>query len=127
MAHQDPTTNTTTTTHMVAASRWPPRRRAIPLRRRKLPTVRLGGKRPGRGLFLLKMWRKMRLRCLKLQYSCMLKKLKEYYRSLIADIIEAGVSLETFQQRLLMETTCAVPVMAFNSFPTVARHRAIIM
>ncbi|XP_030526364.1 uncharacterized protein LOC115738028 [Rhodamnia argentea] len=123
MAHQDPTT----TTHMAAPSqRWPPRRRTIPLRRRKLPTVRLGGKRPRPGLLLLKMWRKMRLRWLKLRYSCMLKKLKEYYRSLIADIIEAGAAVETFQQRMLMETACAVPGMGFNNFPSVARHRATI-
>ncbi|KAL3720794.1 hypothetical protein ACJRO7_005580 [Eucalyptus globulus] len=132
MAHQDPTTTpttttTTTTTHMAAAPRRPPRRRTIFLRRRKLTTVRLGGRRPRRGLFLLNLWRKMRLRWLKLRYSCALKKLKAYYRSVVADIIEAGASVEALQQRMLMEATCAVPVMGLNSFPSVARHRAIIM
>ncbi|OMO70673.1 hypothetical protein CCACVL1_18729 [Corchorus capsularis] len=97
------------------------RRRLIFLRRRnKLPTVRLGGKKPRRGLFIVKVLKKIRLKWLKLQYTCMLRNLRNYYRNLIKDIIEAGATVEAMQQRMFMESTFAVPVMgvSFASFPS---------
>ncbi|CAL8131101.1 unnamed protein product [Prunus armeniaca] len=52
-------------------------RRGFPLRRgRKLPVARLGGPKPKRGLVFVKMLKRIRMRWLKLQYLCMLKKLK---------------------------------------------------
>ncbi|KAI3759782.1 hypothetical protein L6452_07838 [Arctium lappa] len=93
------------------------RRRIWPLRRnkkKKLPTVRLGGKRQ----LMVRMLKRIRIRWLKLKKACTLKKLKEYYSSVLKDVIEAGGTFETFQQRLLLETSFAVPVMglSFNTF-----------
>ncbi|KAI4330710.1 hypothetical protein MLD38_028970 [Melastoma candidum] len=112
-------------------SRWwrRPWRRAIRICPRKLPTVQLGGKnRPRKGGLLLtrSIWRKMRMRWLRLRYSTILRKLKEFYQQAIRDIADAGDSYEAFQQRILMEAACAVPVgVGLNSFPTVARQRSI--
>ncbi|KAI3521370.1 hypothetical protein L1887_10833 [Cichorium endivia] len=92
------------------------RRRLWPLRRqkKKLPTVRLGGKRQ----LLIRMFRRIRIRWSKMKKACTLKKLKEYYYSVLKDVIEAGGTFETFQQRLLLESSFAVPVMglSFNTF-----------
>ncbi|KAJ4835145.1 hypothetical protein Tsubulata_033453 [Turnera subulata] len=119
--HQTPTP-----THLAAtSSRWPTRRRMFLRRRRKLATVRLGGTRSsGRGFFLVRVLRKMRLRWLKLQYLRMLRKLKEYYRNMIKDFQQAGATLEAYQQKLLMETSfLAVPGMgvSFSTFSSVAQ------
>ncbi|CAK9179868.1 unnamed protein product [Ilex paraguariensis] len=98
---------------------WSSRRRT-PLRRRRPPSMRLGGKKTRRGLFLVRLFRRVRLRWLKLKYSCMLKKLKDYYHSLVKDIIEGGATIESYQQRLFLETSFAIPVMglSFSSIPT---------
>ena len=91
----------------------------VPLRRRRVQSVRLGDKRPRRVLVLAKLFRKMKLKWLKLQYLCMLRKLKEYYRKLVKDLLEAGDTIETFQQRLFMESTFAIPVgVTFSSYPS---------
>ncbi|KAF3948182.1 hypothetical protein CMV_025788 [Castanea mollissima] len=106
-------------THLNPIWRFRPRAR-IPLRRRKLPTVRLGGnKKPRRVLNLAKIFRRMRLRWLKLRYRIMLKKLKEYYKNMIKDMKEASATLEIFHHRVLLEASLAVPVMgvSFNSYP----------
>ncbi|XP_050234887.1 uncharacterized protein LOC126683097 [Mercurialis annua] len=115
--------NKATQSQLITTFRCPNRRRIF-LRRRKLPTLRLGGKKSGRGVSLLRMLRKVRLRWLKLQYWCMLKKLKEYYSNLIKDVIEGGAILDSYQQRL------GVPVMAFNFYPSVPgpnRPRSVFM
>ena len=62
----------------------------------------------------------------------MLRKLKMYYKSLIKDLIEANASVESYQQRVLMETSFAVPVVgvSFCSYPSaaaMANPRSIIM
>ncbi|KAB5564009.1 hypothetical protein DKX38_004063 [Salix brachista] len=101
-------------THLAATSQWPLRRR-LSIRRRKLPIIRLGGGGGGGGkprrrrMFLMRMLRGMRLRWLKLQYLSLLKKLKEYHRDLIKDFKVSGSSIEAYNQRLLMETSFAVP------------------
>ncbi|KAK3006934.1 hypothetical protein RJ639_016889 [Escallonia herrerae] len=95
-------------------------RRGVPLRRRrKVPTVRLGGKKTRRGYFLVRLLRRVRVRWLRLKNSCMLKKLKDYYHSLVQDLIDGGGTMESFQQRLFLETSFGVPVMGltFNTFP----------
>ncbi|GAY38433.1 hypothetical protein CUMW_036670 [Citrus unshiu] len=96
-------------THWAALIRRPANRRLL-LRRRKPPVIRLGGKKPRRGIFLVRILRRIRLRCLKLHYACMLRKLKKYYTQLVKDIRDASATLESFQQRLFMETTFGVPV-----------------
>ncbi|XVE51847.1 hypothetical protein DITRI_Ditri02bG0074000 [Diplodiscus trichospermus] len=109
-------------THLATTFQSHARRRTFFLRRRnKLPTVRLGGKKPRRGLYIVRVLKKMRVRWLKLQYKCMLRKLREYYRSLIKDIVEAGATVEALQQRVFMESTFAVPVMgvSFSTFLSV--------
>ncbi|TKY64254.1 hypothetical protein E2542_SST14147 [Spatholobus suberectus] len=100
---------------------WQPRRRVPLLRRRKVQTVRLGGKKKPRRriLGLLRMFRRMRLRWLKLQYVRMLKRLKERYRNLVKDLVEAGATIETFQQRLFLESTFAIPVgVNLSTYPS---------
>ncbi|GAV61439.1 hypothetical protein CFOL_v3_04966 [Cephalotus follicularis] len=95
--------------------------RRIFLRRwRKPPTIRLGGKKPRRGLFIRRMLRRMRLRWLKLQNSCMIRKLKEYYENLVK---HSATKESTFQQRIYVEPFFALPVMqvvSFSIFPSVA-------
>ncbi|CAI0419051.1 unnamed protein product [Linum tenue] len=67
------------------------------------------------------MLRRVRLRWLKLRHSQLFKRLKEYYRGLVKDIIEAGATIEAYQQRLMMETSLAVPMgVSFSSFPSIA-------
>lgn len=94
-------------------------RQGIQLRRRKLPSVRLGSKKPRRAL--ARMFRRIRLRWLKLQYMCMMRKLKEFYRNLIKDMAAAGASLEAFQQRIFLESSFAVPVVgiSLSTYPSV--------
>ncbi|KAD4889399.1 hypothetical protein E3N88_21472 [Mikania micrantha] len=84
------------------------RRRIWPLRRnkKKLPTVRLGGKRQ----LLVRILKRIRIRWMKMKKACTLKKLKEYYYSVLKDVMEAGGSFETFQRRLMLETSFAVPI-----------------
>ncbi|XVF27074.1 hypothetical protein REPUB_Repub14bG0075100 [Reevesia pubescens] len=118
---QQTTTKRPPQTHLATKYQCHQARRRIFLRRRnKLPTVRLGGKKPRRGLFIVKVLKKMRLRWLKLQYTCMLRKLRKYYRNMIKNIVEAGSAVEAFQQRMFMESTFAIPVMgvSFSSFPS---------
>ncbi|KAL2933028.1 Transposable element Tc1 transposase [Bienertia sinuspersici] len=119
-------------THSTTIS-WPSRPK-IRLRRRgrRLPTAQLGGKKPRRGFFLARLFRRIRVRWQKLHYSCMLKKLKQYYRSLIKDLIEANASVEAYQQRALMETSFAVPVVgvslsSYHGGGLVGNHRSILM
>ncbi|KAE8700725.1 Subtilase family protein [Hibiscus syriacus] len=120
---QTTTTKPPRQTHVITASRCQARRRVLFLRLRrhnKLPTVRLGGKKPRRGLLIVKVLKKMRLRWLKLQYSCMWRKMKKYYNDLVKDLVEAGSAVEALHQRMFMESTFAVPVMgvSFASYPS---------
>lgn len=110
-----------TSTSLQAATITTWRRCRIPglMRRRKVQTVRLGGKKPRRRLFggLVRIFRRMRVKWLKLQYLRLLKRLREHYRNLVKDMIEAGATIETFQQRLFMESTFAIPV-GVNLYPS---------
>ncbi|CAN0877699.1 hypothetical protein LINGRAHAP2_LOCUS12041 [Linum grandiflorum] len=64
------------------------------------------------------MLRRVRLRWLKLQFF---KRLKEYYKGLVKDIIDAGATMEAYQQRMLMETSLAVPMgVSFSGFRAAA-------
>ncbi|KAL5583668.1 hypothetical protein UlMin_016110 [Ulmus minor] len=104
----------------------------IHLRRRKVPMIRLGGKKPRRALVLIGMFRKVRLRWLKSRYISMMRKLKEYYKNLVKEMAEAGASLENFHQRVLVEASFAIPVMgvSFSSYPAVSvsdRPRTLVM
>lgn len=61
----------------------------------------------------------MRVKWLKLQYLRLLKRLKEHYRNVVKDLIEAGATIETFQQRLFMESTFAVPLgVNLSTYPS---------
>ncbi|XP_050383335.1 uncharacterized protein LOC126800095 [Argentina anserina] len=92
----------------------------VSLRRRKLPMARLGGKKPPRAVMLVRMFRKIRLRWLKLKYLNMLKKLKESYNKIMKDLMDAGATFETFQQRIFMETTFAIPMgVSLSSYPSI--------
>lgn len=87
--------------------------------RPRQPTIRLGGKKPRGGFFLTRLCKKAKVKWMKMEHLCMLKKLKKFYKSLVKDIIEGSATIESFQQRLLLETSFAVPVMglSFNTFP----------
>ncbi|KAB2611135.1 hypothetical protein D8674_019167 [Pyrus ussuriensis x Pyrus communis] len=106
-------------------------RHRFPIRRRKLPMIRLGGPNPRRGVLFARMLKKIRLRWLKLHSLCILKKLKESYRNKVKDLMEAGASLETFHQRVFMESTLAIPMgVSLSSYPYVAgsdRPRTLFM
>lgn len=106
--------NLTYTHKTTAVFQW-----RIPLRRRRRQaTVRLGGKKKNRrGVFLARLVRRVRLK---------LKKVKDYYNSLVKDMIEAGSSLEAFQQRLLLETSFGVPVMGLSFNTSYALERPSI-
>ncbi|THG04153.1 hypothetical protein TEA_015494 [Camellia sinensis var. sinensis] len=105
-SHRHPTTTT-------AYFRWPYRLKP-PLRRRKPPTIRLGGKKKHRrGLLLGRLFRRARLRWLKLKYSCMINKLKQYYRSIVREMTEASGSIESVQQRILITDLCLAEMSLF--------------
>ncbi|XP_057786729.1 uncharacterized protein LOC131004135 [Salvia miltiorrhiza] len=103
--------------HPAGSFRWRLRRG-----RPRLPTVRLGGRKP-RGR-LLRLCKKAKLKWVKLKYLSMLKKIKKYYQGLVRDMIEGSGSIESFQQRILLETSFAVPVMglSFNAYPSTNQH-----
>lgn len=109
-----------------SAPRWDSRRKRSFPRRKRLPVIRLGGgpaaAKQRRGPSLVRLMRRIKLRWLKLRYFFTLKKLKQYYRSMVKDFVEAGATLETFQQRILMETSFAVPVLgvSFSTYPSAA-------
>ncbi|CAA0816168.1 Unknown protein [Striga hermonthica] len=85
------------------AFRWALGRR----RQRRLPSVCLGGKKPGRRLSFARACRKVKLNWLRVKYAFMLRKLKSYYASLLK---ERG-TIGSFQQRMYMEHSLAVPVL----------------
>ncbi|KAL1538097.1 hypothetical protein AAHA92_26879 [Salvia divinorum] len=101
-----------------ASFRWSLRSRS------RLPSVRLGGKKPRRGFFLLRLCKKAKLKWLKVKYLSMLKRLKNYYKDLVKDMIEGSGTIESFQQRMLLETSFAIPVMglSLNSYPSSNQH-----
>ncbi|KAL3511611.1 hypothetical protein ACH5RR_024328 [Cinchona calisaya] len=96
--------------HSATIFGWPMRRR-LSFRRRKLPTARLGGKKPHKTVKLFRRVKNLKMGSLKQKFCCMFKKLQSYSHSLVKDI--------SFQQRMLMEASFAAPVMAisFTSFP----------
>uniref|UniRef100_A0A7C8YAU7 Uncharacterized protein n=1 Tax=Opuntia streptacantha TaxID=393608 RepID=A0A7C8YAU7_OPUST len=76
--------------------------------KKRLPVVRLGTRRTqqGRRFSFGRVFRRIRLRWLRLKYSCMLKRLKQYYKSVIKDIVEGSASVEAYhRQRVLMESS----------------------
>ncbi|GER28384.1 Rop guanine nucleotide exchange factor 11 [Striga asiatica] len=109
--------------HPSTAFRWTLRRR----RRPRLPTAQLGGKKPRRGFFLVRLCKKAKLKWVRVKYmKLMLKKLKKYYLSFVEDLMGGGRSIESFQQRMLLESSFAVPVLglSFNSYPSTSElHR----
>ncbi|KAF5751159.1 hypothetical protein HS088_TW02G00169 [Tripterygium wilfordii] len=105
------TKNSPETQQLITTLRQPTGRRRVHVRRPKMQMVRLGGQKARKGPMLVRVLRRLRLRWLKLRYICMIKKIKEYYQSIIKDMVAAGASVETFHQRLFMESTFAVPVM----------------
>ncbi|KAK1279484.1 hypothetical protein QJS04_geneDACA004903 [Acorus gramineus] len=76
-------------------------------RRRRKPSIRLGGVRRRR---TFRRWGVGFLRRIRL--SRILKRLRKAYRAAVADLFEAGASMDVFHSRLMMETYFAVPVSA---------------
>ncbi|XP_038891072.1 uncharacterized protein LOC120080455 [Benincasa hispida] len=99
-----------------AGLRWG-MRRGIQFRRRRMPVARLGGKRSGRIVAWGRMLRKIRLRWVKVKCIAMVKKIKKYYTSLMKDIMEGGAygyAADSYQHRLLMETSFAIPILGVS-------------
>ncbi|CAI9757714.1 unnamed protein product [Fraxinus pennsylvanica] len=104
--------------HRTATFRWQSRRK-ISFRRQRLPMIRLGGKRPRGGFLLMRVFRRVKMRWSKLKHLRMLKKLKKYYLNLMKDIAIGSGTIKSFQQKLHLETSFAIPVvgLSFNSYP----------
>lgn len=86
--------------------------------KKRIPVVRLGThkNRQGRHFSLSRVLRRVRLRWLRLKYCCMLKRLKQYYKSLIKDIIHGTASLEAYhQQRVLIESSMGMAHLALGA------------
>ncbi|KAL9244595.1 hypothetical protein vseg_018358 [Gypsophila vaccaria] len=106
-----------------------PNRRNIHLkrRRRRLPIVHLGGKKPlCSGFFPPRLFRRARLKWLGLKYYiAIFKRLKQYYKSLIKDVIEASA----YQQGIVMEASLIVPNLggsfAYDNYSVVNYHVAL--
>ncbi|KAG5572975.1 hypothetical protein H5410_062741 [Solanum commersonii] len=84
--------------------RWQSRK--ISLRGKKRTVWLSGEKKPRRGLILVNLYRRVKLKCV-------LKKMKHYYKSLVKEIMEGGSTLGSIQQRFILETSYAVPVLGF--------------
>ncbi|KAL0415036.1 UNVERIFIED_CONTAM: hypothetical protein Slati_3335500 [Sesamum latifolium] len=95
--------------HSATSFRWTLRRG-----RQRLPTVRLGGKKPRRGFFLFRLCKRAKLKWLRLKYASLLKKVKKYYESMVKEVEEGRRTIESFQQRMLLETSFAIPVMGLS-------------
>ncbi|KAL7113999.1 hypothetical protein ACP275_04G094200 [Erythranthe tilingii] len=106
---------TTPRHHSTTTFRW-----TLRGRRRRLATVRLGGKKPRRGFFLARVCRRVKLKWLKGKYLCMMKKVKEYYK----DVVEGAGAEGSFHQRMLLESSYAIPVMglSFMNYPSSRGH-----
>ncbi|KAF6146623.1 hypothetical protein GIB67_008909 [Kingdonia uniflora] len=104
-------------------SRWGTRGKILMHRRKGAPSIRLGGRKRRHGFFLV-MFSRIKVRWLKLQYSCILKKLKKYYYSILKDLIEAGGTFDSMQQRIVMESYFTVPVMGVSTLPSYVSSQA---
>ncbi|KAL6585205.1 hypothetical protein OROMI_004494 [Orobanche minor] len=96
--------------------RWNLHRR----RRQRLPIARLGGENPRCGSFSARLCKKVKLKWVRVKYLTMLRKLKKYYDSFVKDLMDGGRAIESFQQRMLLETSFAIPVMGItlNAYPS---------
>ncbi|KAL9244598.1 hypothetical protein vseg_018361 [Gypsophila vaccaria] len=107
-----------------------PNRRNIHLkrRRRRLPILHLGGKKPPQSSFFVpRLFRRARrLKWLGLKYYiAIFKRLKQYYKSLIRDMIEASA----YQPRMFTEASLIVPNLggssAINNYSVLNYHVAL--
>uniref|UniRef100_A0A7N0ZTU0 Uncharacterized protein n=1 Tax=Kalanchoe fedtschenkoi TaxID=63787 RepID=A0A7N0ZTU0_KALFE len=89
-------------------------------RRRRGPYIRLGG-RPSRQRRVAGFVKALKIRWLRLKQAFMLKKLRQYYRKLIRELIDSAAGAEAFQRRLAAEASFAVPGMGLsfsNNYPS---------
>lgn len=114
--HHSPSSPTSTAKYYT--SRSPVRRRLYSFRRRRLPTVRLGGKKPR--FLMARAFRRVKMRSLKIKLCLMIKKLKAYCRNLSKDIFESAGTIDAIQQRMIFETGFAIPVMGSITFNTLS-------
>ncbi|KAK9101550.1 hypothetical protein Scep_024980 [Stephania cephalantha] len=90
--------------------------------RRRITSVRLGGNKHRStthkgwaelaGASMKVMYKRyVNIRWLKLQYWIMLKRLKEYYYSVIRDLIDAGATMSTIMNTITTENYRGVPMV----------------
>ncbi|KAI3933265.1 hypothetical protein MKX01_016563 [Papaver californicum] len=89
-------------------------------KRKKLPSIRLGGKKVKKGFNqqVVRLIKKIKVKWIKLHYSCMLKRLKSFYYSMLKDLMDANSyaakDYDSMQQRIMMESYFSVPVMGVS-------------
>ncbi|XP_047959876.1 uncharacterized protein LOC125205102 [Salvia hispanica] len=97
--------------HSATPFRW-----SLGRRRPRLPTVRVGGKKSRHGFSLPRLYKKAKLKWLELKYLSMLKKLKNYYKELVKDVMQGSGTIESYQQCMLLEASFGLgnPVMGVS-------------
>ncbi|CAN6478700.1 unnamed protein product [Victoria cruziana] len=86
-------------------------------RRRKVQTVRLGG-RGRRGSFLVRTFRRLRLGWLRSRAALLAKQLKALYLRLLNDLVEAGAAMDSGRSRFFMDAYFAAPMLP-TSVPSI--------
>lgn len=88
-------------------------------RRQRGPSIRLGGPRQRKITRYLKA---LKIRWLRLKQAFLLKKLKQYYKKLIKELIDSAAGADAFQRRLANEASFAVPVMGLGFTSSYSSH-----
>ncbi|TMW83236.1 hypothetical protein EJD97_002426 [Solanum chilense] len=118
MAYFDRNSLNKSISHANSTSMFSQARRKLSFRQKKLPVVQLGagGKKPRRRFILLRIFRRVRiLKRLKLHYSNIAKKIKEFYWSAVNDILEGNEAIDTFHRNLVLQSSFAIPMMGLTS------------
>ncbi|KAL9665326.1 hypothetical protein QQ045_020745 [Rhodiola kirilowii] len=87
------------------------------LRPKQGVSIRLGGPRQRR---VTRYLMALKMKWLRLKQAFMLRKLRQYYRKFIKELIDSAASVDAFQRQLVAEASFAVPVMgiSFSSYPS---------
>ncbi|KAL3375697.1 hypothetical protein AABB24_006921 [Solanum stoloniferum] len=125
MAYSDQNSLNKSKSHVNSTSIFSQARRKMSFRGKKLPVVQpeAGGKKQRRKFSPVKIFRRDGLKGKKLHYLGM-KKIKECYWLTVNDILEGHGASDTFERRLVVDTTSfAIPMMglSFTTFPNQRR------
>ncbi|XP_006343124.1 uncharacterized protein [Solanum tuberosum] len=127
MAYSDQISLNKSISHANSTSIFSQARRKLSFRRKKLPVIQLGagGKKHRRRFLLLRIFRRVRiLKGLKLHYSNMAKKIKEFYWSAVNDILEGNEAVDTFHRGFVLQSSFAIPMLGLT--PNAFSNRSVI-